>query len=76
MKNIAMLISLVCLPLAGCVFVDGDCHYETRCTYTDHCSYVCDQYGYNCFTDESDCYQTVDRCWDEYVCRDDDYYRY
>jgi hypothetical protein len=74
MKYIVILISfLICSFIAGCVFVDDDCHYETKCTYTDHCSYVCDQYGYNCYADE--CHQTVDRCWDEYVCRDDYDYR-
>lgn len=53
------------VTFTSCVFID-DCHYETKCTYVDHCSYVCDRYGDHCIADE--CWQSVDKCWDEYVC--------
>ena len=56
------LFALCSIILTGCVIVDDDCHYETKC------SYVCDRYGNNCYYD--------DYCWDEWVCEDDyDYHR-
>lgn len=71
MKHITLVCSLALLSilLTGCVFIDDNCHYETRCSYITRCETVCDSWGYNCTP--SDCYEVVDRCWDEYVCHDD-----
>ena len=54
-----MLFIALCFVLSGCVFIDDDCHYETRC------SYVCDIYGHNC---------VADYCWDERICENDYHY--
>lgn len=55
MKSLIFLIVLFVTLLQGCIFVDDDCYYETRCEY------LCDRYGHNCFEDY---------CWDELICRD------
>ena len=61
------IITLFAIILTGCVFIDNDCHYETKCqTWCDY--YSCDNYGY-CI--DKECW---DECWDEYVC--DGYYEY
>ena len=71
MKHIILscILILFAMMLTGCVFIDDNCHYETRCSYITKCETVCDAWGYNCMP--SDCYEVVDRCWDEYVCHDD-----
>jgi hypothetical protein len=57
MKHILLFILfLMCSSLlSSCIYIDDDCHYETRCNY------ICDAYGYNC---------VADRCWEEWVCYD------
>lgn len=56
---LSLFIAMCSLFLSGCIVVDDDCHYETRCSYN------CDLYGNDCYTD---------RCWDEWVCEDDYHY--
>ena len=63
-----IVLLLVSVILTGCVFIDDNCHYETKCSYVTHCETVCDSWGYNCAP--SNCYDTVDHCWDEYICSD------
>ncbi len=47
------LMIFLSLLLTGCVIVDDDCYYETKC------SYICDPYGNNC---------VIDWCRDELIC--------
>jgi hypothetical protein len=70
MKKIPVLIllSIISILLTSCVFIDDNCYYETRCSYVVYCGSICDEFGYNCV--QTDCYETVDYCWDEYICRD------
>lgn len=66
--SLVLIIMLLSVFVTGCVFIDDNCHYETKCSYVTHCETVCDSWGYNCAP--SNCYDTVDHCWDEYICTD------
>ena len=69
MKYLYFIVLLfVSIILTGCIFIDDNCHYETRCNYVTHCETVCDSWGNNCAP--ANCYDAVDHCWDEYICSD------
>lgn len=66
--SLLVLFILSCLFITGCIFVDDGCYYETKCNYITQCETVCDAWEYNCMP--SNCYEVLDRCWDEYICYD------
>lgn len=63
-----LLFILFSIFITSCVFIDDRCHYETQCNYITKCEAVCDVYGHNCSPQY--CYETIDTCWDEFICEE------